>query len=67
MAPIQLRDFADVYDKSFDYVVIGGSTSGLALATRLAEDPSGHPASDACGRSGLPAMHAKNFGKPDYD
>ena len=27
-------------DASFDYVVIGGGTGGLAIATRLAENPS---------------------------
>lgn len=27
-------------DKSFDYVVVGGGTAGLALAARLAEDSS---------------------------
>ncbi len=27
-------------DASFDYVVVGGGTGGLALATRLAENPS---------------------------
>lgn len=27
-------------DASFDYIVVGGGTSGLAVAARLAEDPS---------------------------
>lgn len=27
-------------DGTFDYVVVGGGTAGLALATRLSEDPS---------------------------
>ncbi|KAL9031276.1 MAG: hypothetical protein Q9196_000683 [Gyalolechia fulgens] len=27
-------------DKTFDYVVVGGGTAGLAVASRLAEDPS---------------------------
>lgn len=28
------------FDASFDYVVVGGGTGGLAIATRLAENPS---------------------------
>ena len=27
-------------DTTFDYIVIGGGTGGLAIAARLAEDPS---------------------------
>lgn len=26
-------------DRTFDYVVVGGGTAGLAIATRLSEDP----------------------------
>ncbi|KAI0049312.1 GMC oxidoreductase [Auriscalpium vulgare] len=74
MAPIQLADIADVHDKSFDYVVVGAGTSGLALATRLAEDPSVSVLVLEAGKyhgddptTRLPAMYAKNFGNPDYD
>ncbi|KAI0046210.1 GMC oxidoreductase [Auriscalpium vulgare] len=74
MSPIQLADISDVHDKSFDYVVIGAGTSGLALATRLAEDPAISVLVLEAGKyhgdepsTRLPAMYAKNFDNPDYD
>ncbi|KAF7970350.1 hypothetical protein HWV62_24322 [Athelia sp. TMB] len=34
-----LATISDVADKSFDYVVVGAGTAGLAVAARLSEDP----------------------------
>lgn len=34
-----LKEFASELKDSYDYVVIGGGTSGLTVAARLTEDP----------------------------
>ncbi|KAF8311471.1 hypothetical protein DL93DRAFT_2157199 [Clavulina sp. PMI_390] len=34
-----LCDVKDITSQEFDYVVVGGGTAGMALASRLAEDP----------------------------
>ena len=39
MAPIDTDSAAGLEDVAFDFVVIGGGTSGLVVANRLTEDP----------------------------
>lgn len=45
--PLETRativDSASSLNERYDYVVIGGGTSGLTVANRLTEDPSGMP------------------------
>ncbi|KAF8958575.1 GMC oxidoreductase [Flammula alnicola] len=67
-------DVTDVSQKSFDYVVIGGGTAGLALATRLSEESSvtvlvleaGQPNLDDPNIS-MPGQFGGTFGNPQYD
>ena len=37
---VTLATLDEVLGKTFDYIVIGGGTGGLTVATRLSEDPS---------------------------
>ncbi|KAJ7139327.1 alcohol oxidase [Mycena epipterygia] len=65
---------AQISGKTFDYIVIGGGTSGLTIATRLSEDPSLSVLVIEAGPANLddpdiltPAALATHFGKPNYD
>ncbi|THH20177.1 hypothetical protein EW146_g1128 [Bondarzewia mesenterica] len=63
-----------VSGKTFDYIVVGGGTSGLVLAVRLSEDPSVSVLVLEAGAANLddpailtPAAFGSHFGKPEYD
>ncbi|KAJ7777208.1 alcohol oxidase [Mycena metata] len=63
-----------VSGKSFDYIVIGGGTSGLTVAARLSEDPSISVLVIEAGQANLndpeiltPGGFGKRFGNVQYD
>ncbi|KAJ7722931.1 GMC oxidoreductase [Mycena metata] len=64
----------DVSGKTFDYVIVGGGTAGLALASRLSEDPSVTVVVLEAGEANIgdpnilvPAQFGKTFTNPKYD
>ncbi|THH14920.1 hypothetical protein EW146_g5484 [Bondarzewia mesenterica] len=63
-----------VSGKTFDYIVVGGGTSGLVLAVRLSEDPTVSVLVLEAGAANLddpailtPAAFGSHFGKSEYD
>ncbi|KAJ7860402.1 alcohol oxidase [Mycena olivaceomarginata] len=63
-----------VSTKAFDYIIVGGGTSGLTLATRLSEDPAVSVLVIEAGQANLddpeilnPALFGSRFGKAQYD
>lgn len=65
---------ADVSNKSFDFVVVGGGTAGLALAARLSEDSSVNVAVIEAGerefddpKISVPAQFGATIGDSKYD
>ncbi|KAI0751029.1 alcohol oxidase [Daedaleopsis nitida] len=63
----------DVKDKSFDYIVCGGGTTGLTLAARLTEDPDTTVLVLEAGNANLddmailrPASYGSHFGNAAY-
>ncbi|KAF4611907.1 hypothetical protein D9613_004013 [Agrocybe pediades] len=65
---------ADIFQKEFDYVVVGGGTSGLTVASRLAENLSVSVLVLEAGPKNLnddlieiPAQFGYTLGNPQYD
>ncbi|KAJ7458937.1 GMC oxidoreductase [Mycena latifolia] len=63
-----------ISNKSFDYVIVGGGTAGLALAARLSEDPSVTVIVLEAGEANMedpkiliPAQFGHTFKDPKYD
>jgi choline dehydrogenase-like flavoprotein len=61
-------------DDRFDFVIVGGGTSGLAVATRLSEDPNVQVCVLEAGKSRLgdpnvdmPTGVGKMLNNPEYD
>ncbi|TFK47587.1 alcohol oxidase [Heliocybe sulcata] len=58
----------DVPGKTFDFIVIGGGTSGLTLAARLSEDPAVSVLVLEAGKANIDDPFLRNhFGNPTYD
>jgi GMC oxidoreductase len=61
-------------EKSYDFVIVGGGTAGLAIAARLTENPDVTVGVIEAGKNRLgdmfvdtPAMFLQMLGNPEYD
>lgn len=69
-----LKTLEDFLAGSFEYLIVGGGTAGLAVACRLSEDPNVTVGVLEAGAAKIndpnistPAAFAKLIGKADYD
>lgn len=65
---------AQFVEQTYDFVVVGGGTAGLAIAARLTEDPDVTVGVIEAGKNRLgdmfvdtPAMFLQMLGNPEYD
>jgi len=69
-----VADIDTFMSRSYDFVIIGGGTAGLVVATRLSENPSLQIAVLEAGKAKLndfrikvPALAPSMLGNPEYD
>ncbi|KAI0042412.1 GMC oxidoreductase, partial [Auriscalpium vulgare] len=67
-------DAGQLFETSIDYLIVGGGTSGLAVAARLSEDPKVTVAVIEAGdyhkgvpEVDLPGLATRAFGNPKFD
>ncbi|THV01184.1 alcohol oxidase [Dendrothele bispora CBS 962.96] len=69
-----ISSVTDVVEKSFDYIIVGGGTTGLTIATRLSENPGISVLVLEAGAANFDhplitksSQHGFHFGNPDLD